>query len=380
MRRRRWLLLLAATVALSGCSTVDGLVERVRPVERTGTPVVTLAVMAPMSGGQTRAGLAVVDAVEQAVADSGGVEGWDIAVDVIDTTSPGLPDDIDALGDNDSAVAVVGGLSPQSIRSLVPLLEDDGLTVVSPADTDPRHTRGADPSAPLRPWSVYSTVAVEPTPEATALADHLARAIGIGRALVVHGKNAESRERAADVMDALKERGIADVVAAEATASVEADVATLGAGDALVVDGGVGRTRALVESARDDVAVALTTVPAALDEPTAAALEGAIAPQMGLDHRRGSDELSRRYSDSGRDATLGQYGPAAYDAARVLVDALTRCLPDPQRSTSPSRSACRAEVAGTVWDGITGPIQLDEYGARLGLLPPVVALRDGEWT
>jgi hypothetical protein len=128
------------------------------------------------------------------------------------------------------------------------------------------------------------------------------------------------------------------------------------------------------------VVLALTAVPPSLDEPTAAALDGALAPRAGPDPRRGTDELTARYADGGRDADPGPYGPAAYDGARLIVDALGRCLPDPQRSTSPSRSACRAEIAGTVWDGLTGGIQLDEYGARLGLLPRVATLRDGEWS
>ena len=104
-----------------------------------------------------------------------------------------------------------------------------------------------------------------------------------------------------------------------------------------------------------------------------------MAPLPGLSPRRGAKPLNDLYAESGRDAAAGAYGPAAYDGARMLLDAFTRCLPAPESSRSPSRSACRAETAGTVWTGLTGTIQLDEFGARLGLLPAVVGLRDGEW-
>ena len=384
MRRRHPLLLLAATVALSGCSTVDGLVERVRPVEETGTPVVTLTVLAPLSSGEQRAGTAVVDAVEQAVTDSGGVPGCEVVVASIDSAGPTLPDDLDALGSDDTAVAVVGGFGPDDVRTLVPQLDDEGLTVVSPADTDPRHTRGADPASPLRPWSGYITVAVEPTPEQTALADHLVRVVGISRGLVVHGPNADSEARAAAVADGIAARGVTEVELVEWRKADDADVEEalqqLAAGDALVVDGDAAFARTVADAAPQGVVLGLSAVPASLDEASAVALDGALAPLPGLDPRRGSDELSARYAADGRDADPGRYGPAAYDGARLVVDALGRCLPDPQRSTSPSRSACRAEVAGTVWDGLTGGIQLDEYGARLGLLPTVATLRDGEWS
>jgi branched-chain amino acid transport system substrate-binding protein len=384
MRRRRPLLLLAATVALSGCSTVDGLVERVSPVEEAGTPVVTLTVLAPLSGQQQTTGTAVLDAVEQAVVDSGGVTGWEVAVQSLDTGGSTLDDDLDALGGDDTAVAVVGGFGSDDVRALVPRLDDDGLTVVSPADTDPRHTRGADPAAPLRPWSGYITVAVEATPEQTALADHLVRVVGIGRGLVVHGNDAAGAARAAAVADGIAARGVTDVVTTEWSTAAKSDVmdalGELSSGDALVIDGDAALARTLAEAAPDGVVLALTAVPASLDEKAAAALDGALAPLPGLDPRRGSDELSTRYADSGRDADPGPYGPAAYDGARLVVDALDRCLPDPQRSTSPSRSACRAEIAGAVWEGLTGTIQIDEYGARLGLLPAVATLRGGEWS
>jgi ABC-type branched-subunit amino acid transport system substrate-binding protein len=384
MHRRRPLLLLAATVALSGCSTVDGLVERVRPVQEAGTPVVTLTVLAPLSGAQESAGTTVVDAVQQAMADSGGVTGWEVAVQSVDTTGPTLDDDLDALGSDDTAVAVVGGFAPDDVRTLVPQLDGEGLTVVSPADTDPRHTRGADPSSPLRPWSGYVTVAVEPTPEQTALADHLVRMVGITRGLVVHGSDADSRARAAAVADGIVTRGVTGVSTSEWSTARRSDVidavADLSPGDALVVDGDAALARTVAEAAPDGVVLALTAVPASLDDSAAAALDGALAPLPGLDPRRGSDELGSRYAEAGRDADPGRYGPAAYDGARLVVDALGRCLPDPERSTSPSRSACRAEIAGTVWDGLTGSIQLDEYGTRLGLLPAVATLRGGEWS
>jgi len=384
MRRQHPLLLLAASVALSGCSAVDGLVERVRPAEEAGTPVVTLTVLAPLSGTQEGTGAAVADAVEQAVADSADVPGWDVAVQSIDTAGPTLDDDLDALGDDDTAVAVVGGFAPDDVRTLVPRLDEQGLTVVSPADTDPRHTRGADPASPLRPWSGYITVAVEPTPEQTALADHLVRVAGISRALVVHQNDAGSAARAEAVADGITARGVTDVATSEWSTAQESDVtdavADLSSGDALVIAGDAELARTVAESAPDGVVLALTAVPEVLDEQAAADLDGALAPLPGLDPRRGSDELSARYADGGRDAEPGSHGPAAYDGARLVVDALGRCLPDPQRSTSPSRSACRAEIAGAVWDGLTGSIQLDEYGARLGLLPAVATLRGGEWS
>ena len=383
MRRVLPVLLLSAAVASSGCSVVDEVQGRLSGPQDLAPPVVTIAVLAPLSGGQTRVGQSVVDAVEQAVDDSGGVPGWDVEVSVVDSAGADLSDDIAELRGEDTTVAVVTGFGADDVRTLVPTLDDAGLTVLSPADTDPRHTRGADPRAPLRPWSGYMTVAVESTPEQSALAEHLVRVVGTSRAVVVHDGTDEAEASGRDFVRAMDERGVADVTLLEWNPGkprpLRRAVESLDVGDALVVQGSSSLAASMARQRSDGVVVGLGAVPDDLAEPDAAVLDGAVAPLPGLSPRRGAKPLNDLYAESGRDAAAGAYGPAAYDGARMLLDAFTRCLPAPESSRSPSRSACRAEAAGTVWTGLTGTIQLDEFGARLGLLPAVVGLRDGEW-
>ena len=383
MRRVLPVLLLSAAVASSGCSVVDEVQGRLSGPQDLAPPVVTIAVLAPLSGGQTRVGQSVVDAVEQAVDDSGGVPGWDVEVSVVDSAGADLSDDIAELRGEDTTVAVVTGFGADDVRTLVPTLDDAGLTVLSPADTDPRHTRGADPRAPLRPWSGYMTVAVESTPEQSALAEHLVRVVGTSRAVVVHDGTDEAEASGRDFVRAMDERGVADVTLLEWNPGkprpLRRAVESLDVGDALVVQGSSSLAASMARQRSDGVVVGLGAVPDDLAEPDAAVLDGAVAPLPGLSPRRGAKPLNDLYAESGRDAAAGAYGPAAYDGARMLLDAFTRCLPAPESSRSPSRSACRAETAGTVWTGLTGTIQLDEFGARLGLLPAVVGLRDGEW-
>lgn len=384
MRCARLVVLLAAATALSGCATTDAIRERISPEQPSGPPTVTIGVLAPLSGGSTRDGRSVVDAVEQAVADSGGVPGWQVKVAAYDLAPASLEQSLAELKTDDSTVAVVAGFTADDIRTVVPELDESGLTVISPADSDPRHTRGADPAAPLRPWSGYVTVAVEPSPEPTALADHLARVVGTTRVVVVGDGTSSSTQRARDVADALAERGVLDTTVvpwrgAKQNRALERAVGALQPGDTLVVDGDADLVSRVAAQRPDGVVLALTSPLADLSRRQAIALSGATAPLPGLDPRRGAAELSRIFDQAGTSATEGLYGPAAYDGAALLVDTLTRCLPDPSRSTSPSRSACRAEVAGTSWDGLTGAIQFDEFGARLGLLPTVVILRKGSW-
>lgn len=381
MHRRLLVLLVAAASAVSGCAMADSVVERFGAADDVVTPTVTIGVLAPLSGGQTRLGRSVLDAVEQAVDDSGGVPGWEVEVVAYDLEGDDLADDLAEIKTDDSTVAVVTGFGPDDVRTVVPELDESGLTVLTPADTDPRHLRGADPAVPVRPWPGYVNVAVEPTPEQTAIADHLVRVTGARRVVVVTDGTRESATRGRAVVRGLEQRGVSDVSSIRwsqsLTRSEQRALASVRPGDALVVDAPVPLAAEISRRVPDGVTLALAAAmaePAELTKKQLSALEGMLVPSPGLDPRRGSDELRAAYAAAGREATLGPLGPAAYDGVRLLVDSFMRCLPDPARSSSPSRSRCLGEVAGAVWPGLTGRIQFDEYGSRPGLLPAVTML------
>ncbi len=370
----------AAALVLSGCGAADSVLERVQGADEPTPAVATIAVLVPQSSGLARAGAGVDAAVRGAVDDSGGVPGWTVTVRTVALDSPDLPDTLDEMAADDALVAVVTGFEPSDVRTTLPVLDAAGLAVVSPADSDPRHLYGADPRSQLRPWSGYASVAVDPHPEQSALADYLVRSVGVRTIVVLSDASRASTGPADALVQAVDQRGRARVVVVPVTqrrtaAQVEAALADLDASTAVVVDGSVE----LAEAARAAGAATLAflTRPDALTPAQSRTLAGAVAADRGLDPGRGSDELTSLLDgESG-----GPFGPAAYDSGRIIVDALTRCLPDPQVSTSPSRSVCRAQVAGTQWRGLTGPVVLDEFGGRLGLLPDVLVLaEDGRWS
>jgi branched-chain amino acid transport system substrate-binding protein len=383
MRRVVLVVLLAAASMVSGCAVTDSVAERFSPDEDTGPRVATIGVVAPLSGGQTRVGRSVVDAVEQAVADSEGVPGWQIEVASYDLGAQSFPDDLAEIKTDDSTVAVITGFGADDIRTIVPELDESGLAVLSPADSDPRHVRGANPAEPLRPWPGYFTIAVDPAPEQTALADHLVRVVGVKRAVVVTDGSGKSATRGRAVQRALEQRSLTRVssfawTGATLTRPEQQALDRLRPGDVLVVDAPAETAAQIAGNAPDGVAVALASaaISSLDDQPAdvAEALDGALVPMPGADPKRGANELVSTYAAADRDATVGPYGPAGYDAARLVLDAFTVCLPDAANASSPSRLDCRKVLAGATWTGLTGPIQFDEFGARLGLLPTVAAL------
>ena len=378
------LLAVASMLLLSGCGAAGTVLDRVSSAAEPETPVATIAVAVPLSGGQTRVGQGVQAAVEQALADAGGVPGWQVELAAVDIAGPDADEEVAELASDSSVVAVVTGFEPDDVRRFVPVLDEAGVTVLSPADADPRHVRGADPRAPLRPWSGYVTTAVDPRPEQSSLAAHLVRVAGVTDVLVVTDGSPGAQSRAGKLSTALGMRGVSAVTVAAAdgqqtTPAVDTALAGLTPTSALVVDGPPGLAAALAQARPAGVTVALMSRLEPLTAEQAEALDGAVAPEAGADPRRGGPELQAAMEAAGSSVVPGPFGPAAYDGTRLLVDALSRCLPPSPGASTPPRSACRAEVAGTQSTGLTGPIAFDEFGARLGLLPAVVSLRGGAW-
>ncbi len=373
-------LLAAAAVALSGCGAADTVLQRVRPQETPVVPTVSLVLLVPQQSGLTRAGAGVEAAARLAVDDSGGIDGWTVDVQTIDLDADNLAARLDEVVESDTAVAVITGFEAEDVRTVVPVLDAAGLSVLSPADTDPRHFYGSDPEQPLRPWTGYSSVAVDPSPEQTALADHLVRSVGARRVVVLTDGSSEADGRVDALAEALDERSRIPVtvvpishrrVGAQVAAALEgADSRT-----AVVVDAPLPVAQAAASASAGSLA--LLTRPESLTSDEATALAGALSADQGLDPGRGSDELDESLPG---DVTGGPYGPAAYDAARLVMQALARCLPDPQVASSPSRAACKPVVQGTPITGLTGRVVLDEFGARTGLLPDVQVLDEkGRW-
>lgn len=378
------LLAVASMLLLSGCGAAETVLGRVSSAAETETPVATIGVAVPLSGGQTRIGQGVQAAVEQALADAGGVPGWQVEVEAVDIAGPDADEEVADLASERSVVAVVTGFEPDDVRRFVPVLDDAGITVLSPADADPRHVRGADLRSPLRPWSGYVTTAVDPRPEQSSLAAHLVRVAGVSDVLVVTDGTPGAQSRAGDLAAALGMRGVSAVAVEAApggqtTPAVDAALAELSSASALVVDGPPELAAALAQARPAGVAMGLMTRLEPLTAEQAGALDGAVAPEAGADPRRGGPELQAALEAAGSSVIPGPFGPAAYDGTRLLLDALSRCLPPPPEASTPPRSGCRAEVAGTQSTGLTGPIAFDEFGARLGLLPAVVSLRGGSW-
>lgn len=379
-RGARWVALTAAAALLSSCGMVGALGD-----DDAGAQTATVGVLVPASGWQQADGEAVLAAVRHAVEErAGDVGGWTIEVVAVDEGEKGeaAADAVTELVDGD-AVAVAGGLTTPGVRAAQPILDDEDVLFVSPADVVPEHTLGADPAAPLRPYRSYFRTAAGDEPPAAALARYAVSGLGSEAVAVVDGGDAAEARAFATAIDeaggAVVASG-ADPAAVVAKAKTEGATAVFVAGDPEVATTVDRRLRASGLEATllgatafggdlgDDGATddgdgdglrdgAVRAEPAQLDA-TAGVRSGRLADEVG--------------------APLGEYGAAAYDAGTAIGTVLARCLP-PASSASSARRGCLGEMSQLDFAGATGEVAFDEYGDRSGGSVRFSVLRDGAW-
>ncbi|WP_116948508.1 ABC transporter substrate-binding protein [Jiangella endophytica] len=365
-----WAALTAAAVLLSSCGMLGALGD-----DDAGAQTATVGVLVPGSGWQQADGEAVLAAVRAAVEETAGdIAGWTVEVVAVDEGEKGeaTADAVTELVDGD-AVAVVGGLNTRAVRAAQPVLDDDDVLFVSPADVVPAHTLGADPSAPLRPYRSYFRTAIGAEPPAAALARYAVSGLRAESVAVVDGGDAAEARAFTETVDDLGGTVVAsgtDVATVIAKAKTEGATAVFVAGDREVaarVDRQVrssrleatllGATAFGGDFADDAASGAVRARPAELDA-TAGVRSGRLADEIGV--------------------ALGEFGAAAYDAGTAVGTVLARCLP-PASSASSARRGCLGEMSQLDFAGATGEVSFDGFGDRAGGGVRFSVLRDGAW-
>ncbi|WP_026875691.1 ABC transporter substrate-binding protein [Jiangella gansuensis] len=385
-RSAGWAALTASATLLASCGMVSALGD-----DDAGEQTATVAVLVPESGWQQADGAGVLAAVEAAVAErAGDIGGWTVDVVAVDESDDReeLTTAIEELAGGD-LVAVIGGLTTGAVRAVQPVLDSAEVVFVSPADTDPVHTRGANPSAPLRPYRSYFRTAVGDEPPAAALGRYAVGALGTKSVAVVDGGDPAEVTAFTKAVEAAD----GEVVARGTAAQIDAVVAAAeeGGAGAVFVAGtpeAATRTARAVRAAGLDAALlgAAAFDPAnASDDDTNGSDDNTGVPD-GL--RDGAITATAADLQATADAPLpsnastgtdpGEFGAAAYDAGTVVGIVLDRCLP-PASSASSARRGCVGEMAQLDFAGVTGEVAFDDFGDRVDGTVTFSVLRDGRW-
>jgi branched-chain amino acid transport system substrate-binding protein len=370
--RTALLVMLAMTWCLAGAGATRAVAAS------ASAHTVVFGVIAPIVGGLTSFGQGIRNSVQLAVKQanaSAPIKGWTIKVRVLDDSSD--PDKGAAaakkLAADPDVVAVVGPYNSGVAQSALPVLAKRGVALVSPSNTLTTLTLGDDPSHAARPYPNYFRLVGPDSLQAQFLANQ-ARARGLMSAAVVSETKAVSK--------GLADAFVAAFVASGGTVTVQQTVpdgattfddflaAVAPAPRGVLFFGGEYPVAA---GLRDAATAAGITVPliggdgindAEYITSAGPAAEGTYASGVGvpLVHLPGAAQFSAAYNAAGYAAAPTDYGPYAFDATNVVIDALRKPLAGKQQLPSGIRKQVVRGVQATEMDGVTGSIAFDRYG------------------
>lgn len=398
MRNRRLVIagasLLAATLAFSACGQRSGGGETGGGTTESKTA--KIGVIAPLSGDLSALGLGIRNSVDLAIKqanESNAIPGWKLELAAEDDEAK--PDvgknAATKLAGDDAVVGVVGTLNSSVAQSVQPVLASAKITQVSPANTNPTLTRGANPDSPKRPYPTYFRTCTTDAIQGPFAARYLYTTAGVKKVATIHDKKAYGQGLVEAFTAEFKNLG-GQVVAAETINPDDKDYGSVitqvkaAAPEAIYYGGEFPQSGPLSQQAK----AAGLTVPLmggdGMYSPNFIKLagktsEGDLATSVGAptDTLASAKAFVEAYEAGGfTDEPYEAYGAYAYDAANAIINALKVSLKDAENADSARQPTVDA-MASVSFDGATGKVAFDEYGDTTTKVLTVYKVEGGKW-
>lgn len=382
--------LLAASMALTGCGS-----RNAEPSATTGAKkVVKIGLIAPLSGGLSAMGTGMRNSVDLAVKQAnakGTIPGWEIQfVAEDDQASPdaGKNAATKLTGDKD-VIGVVGPLNSSVGQAIQPILESAGIPLVSPANTNPTLTKGADLTAPKRAYTTYFRTCTTDDVQGPFAAKYLLEA-GIKQVATVHDKKAYGQGLVTAFADAFTKGG-GTVVAAETINPDDKDFSAVvtkikNAGPKALYYGGEYPQSGPLSQQMKNAGLNIPLMGGdgmydkAYIELAGAGSAGDLATSVGApaETLASAKSFIDAYKAGGYKEDYSAYGTYAYDAGQAIIEALKVSL----ASATDVASAKKATVTalGKVnFAGASGQVAFDQYGDSTSRVLTVYKVEGGKW-
>ena len=383
--------LLAASLAMTACGSRA---EQAPGGEAGAAKVAKIGVIAPLSGDLSALGAGIKNSVDLAIKQANEkktIPGWTLELDAQDDEAK--PDSgknaATKLAGEDEVIAVVGTLNSSVSQSVQPVLSGSQITQVSPANTNPTLTQGADLAAPKRPYPGYFRTCTNDTVQGSFAAKYLLDQ-GIKKVATIHDKKAYGQGLVASFTDAFKSGG-GEIVDAETINPEDKDFSAVigkvkGANpDAVYYGGEYPQAGPLSQQAKS----AGLTVPLmggdgifdpAYIELAGKTSEGDLATSVGApaESLDTAKQFISDYKAAGYKEPYAAYGAYSYDAANAIINALKTSLASANDAKS-ARQATIDAMSKVSFDGATGKVAFDQYGDTTTKVLTAYKVDGGKW-
>ena len=361
----------------------------------TDTKVAKIGIIAPLSGDLSALGLGIQHSVELAVKqanDGNKIPGWKLEVDAKDDEGKPEPakNAATALAADKDVAGVVGTLNSSTSIQVQPVLAPKNIAQVSPANTGPGLTMGANwQTDPKRPYATYFRTCTTDAVQGPFAARYLFNA-GIKKVATIHDKKTYGQGLVGTFTDEFKKLG-GQVVAAQTInpddSNYQAVISAVkpSAPQAVYYGGEYPQAGPLSQQMK----AAGLNVPLmggdGIYDPKYIQLAGKtstndLATSVGapVDTLPTAKQFVTDYNAAGYKDPYAAYGGYSYDAANAIIEALKVSLKDATDVES-TRKATVDALAKVAFDGVTGKVAFDQYGDTTSKVLTTYKVEAGKW-
>jgi len=384
--------LLIASLALSACGSRSD----TSTSTANGNKTATIGIMAPLSGDLSALGLGIQHSVELAVKQANAnnaIPGWTLKV--VPKDDEGKPDvgknAATAFAGDPNVAGIVGNLNSSVSQSTQPVLATAKIVQVSPANTNPSLTQGANfATAPVRTYDTYFRTCTTDAVQGPFAARYLFQKAGIKKVATIHDKKTYGQGLVAAFTKEFTSLG-GTITAAETINPDESNYSSViskvkpTAPQAVYYGGEYPQAGPLSQQMK----AAGLNVPLmggdGIYDPKFIALAGTtangdLATSVGAptDSLAAGKKFLADYAAAGYKEPAAAYGAYSYDAANAIINALKVSLKDAKDVTS-ARQATIDALGKVSFEGVTGPVAFDKFGDTTSRVLTVYKVTDLKW-
>lgn len=381
--------IVAASLALTGCgSRTDA-----GGGNAGGAKIAKIGVIAPLSGDLSALGLGIRNSVDLAIRqanESKAIPGWTLQLAAEDDEAK--PDTgknaATKLASDDAVVGVVGTLNSSVAQSVIPVLDAAKIVQVSPANTNPALTKGADYiNAPARPNKNYFRTCTTDAVQGPFAAQYLLGE-GIKKVATIHDKKSYGQGLVTEFSKAFTAGG-GTITAAETINPDDKNFSAViskvqGTAPAAVYYGGeypqAGPLSKQMKAAGLKVPLMGGDGIYSGEFIKLGGSDGDLATSVGapVETLASAKPFLDGYKAAGFSEPYEAYGGYAYDAAKSIIEALKVSLASATDAKS-ARQATIDAMAKVSFDGATGKVAFDEFGDSVSRVLTVYAVTNGAY-
>ncbi|MBD9725618.1 branched-chain amino acid ABC transporter substrate-binding protein [Streptomyces caniscabiei] len=399
MRQRSLIAITAALAAgaltLTACGSRDD--DKGGSDTGSGTTVV-IGVDAPLTGDLSALGLGIKNSADLAAKTANKdkyVEGITFKVEALDDQaqpSSGQQNATTFVANKD-VLGVVGPLNSSVAESMQKVFDDAKLVEVSPANTGPTLTQGADwQTKKVRPYKSYFRTATTDAIQGPFAAQYLYNKGKKKKVFVIDDKKTYGAGLAATFTDEFKKLG-GEVVGTEHIDPETKDFSTVATkvknsgADVVYYGGEYPQSGPLTKQ----IKAAGAKIPVAggdgMYDPTyielgGSASTGDFATSVGapVEELPSAKTFIEDYKAGGYKEPYAAYGGYSYDSAWAIIEAVKKVVEDNDgKLPDDARAKITEAMQNISFDGVTGKVSFDEYGDTTNKQLTVYKVEGGAW-